>query len=100
MNVATFWRAGTPQLFVDVDREKAKALGVSIDAAFATLSACARVDYVAGPDTQDCFNNLPVVKLFGSGDLLRAAVLQADHGPAAEAIAGRHRRGRTGAGLT
>lgn len=118
MNVATFWRAGTPQLFVDVDREKAKALGVSIDEAFATLSATlgsyyvndfnkygrtwqvlmsahpdyktrpddilgiyvrseqgrmiplsafARVDYVAGPDTQDRFNNLPAVKIFGSG---------------------------------
>ena len=118
MNVATFWRAGTPQLYVDVDREKAKALGVSIDDAFASLSATlgsyyvndfnkygrtwqvlmsahpdyktrpedivsiyvrsdqgnmiplsafAKVKYTAGPDSQDRFNNLPAVKLFGSG---------------------------------
>ncbi len=118
MNIATFWRAGTPQLYVDVDREKAKALGISIDDAFATLSATlgsyyvndfnkygrtwqvlmsahpdyktrpedignihvrsaqgdmiplstiATVKYTAGPDTQDRFNNLPAVKIFGSG---------------------------------
>lgn len=118
MNVATFWRAGTPQLFVDLDREKAKALGISIDEAFATLSATfgnyyvndfnkygrtwqvlmsarsdfkmnpedighiyvrsaqgkmiplsaiATVNFTAGPDTQDRFNNLPAVKIFGSG---------------------------------
>ncbi|MBU1191387.1 MAG: multidrug efflux RND transporter permease subunit [Gammaproteobacteria bacterium] len=118
MNVATFWRAGTPQLYVDMDREKAKALGVSIDDAFASLSATlgsyyvndfnkygrtwqvlmsahpdyktrpedivsiyvrsdqgnmiplsafAKVEYTAGPDSQDRFNNLPAVKLFGSG---------------------------------
>ncbi len=118
MNVATFWRAGTPQLYVDVDREKAKALGVSLDAAFTTLSATlgsyyvndfnkygrtwqvlmsahpryktrpedigdlyvrserggmvplsafATVRFTAGPDTQDRFNNLPAVKIFGSG---------------------------------
>lgn len=118
MNVATFWRAGTPQLFVDLDREKAKALGISIDEAFATLSATfgnyyvndfnkygrtwqvlmsarsdfkmnpedighiyvrsaqgkmiplsaiATVKFTAGPDTQDRFNNLPAVKIFGSG---------------------------------
>ena len=35
----TLWRASTPQLFVDVDREKAKALGVPLDGLFATLSA-------------------------------------------------------------
>ena len=118
MNTATFWRAGTPQLFIDLDRERAKALGVPIDEAFNTLSATlgsyyvndfnkfgrtwqvlmsahpdyktrpddignihvrsangsmiplsaiATVDYVAGPDTQDRFNNLPAVKIFGSG---------------------------------
>jgi HAE1 family hydrophobic/amphiphilic exporter-1/multidrug efflux pump len=118
MNIATFWRAGTPQLYVDVDREKAKSLGISIDDAFATLSATlgsyyvndfnkygrtwqvlmsahpdyktrpedigsihvrsaqgdmiplstiATVKYTAGPDTQDRFNNLPAVKIFGSG---------------------------------
>ena len=118
MNVATFWRAGAPQLDVDLDREKAKALGVSIDDAFATLSATlgsyyvndfnkygrtwqvlmsahpdfkhdpgaindiyvradtgsmvplaalATIEYAAGPDTQDRFNNLPAVKIFGGG---------------------------------
>ena len=118
MNVATFWRAGTPQLYVDMDREKAKALGVSVDDAFDTLSATlgsyyvndfnkygrtwqvllsahpeyktqpediigvyvrssqgemiplsafASVKHTAGPDTQDRFNNLPAVKIFGSG---------------------------------
>lgn len=118
MNVASFWRASTPQLFVDLDRAKAKALGVSITDAFATLSATlgtyyvndfnksgrtwqvlmsahpdyktrpddigkiyvrsaqgkmiplsaiATVKYTAGADTQDRFNNLPAVKLFGSG---------------------------------
>jgi HAE1 family hydrophobic/amphiphilic exporter-1/multidrug efflux pump len=118
MNVASFWRANTPQLFVDLDRAKAKALGVSITDAFATLSATlgtyyvndfnksgrtwqvlmsahpdyktrpddigkiyvrsaqgkmiplsaiATVKYTAGADTQDRFNNLPAVKLFGSG---------------------------------
>jgi HAE1 family hydrophobic/amphiphilic exporter-1/multidrug efflux pump len=37
--VQTLWRASVPQLAVDVDREKAKALGVPIDSLFATLSA-------------------------------------------------------------
>lgn len=117
-NVATLWRANAPQLDVDVDREKAKVLGVSIDEVFNTLSstlgtyyvndfnkygrtwqvlmsahpdyrrrpddigdiyvrsedgkqvplsALATVNYSAGPETQDRFNNLPAVKIFGSG---------------------------------
>ena len=117
-NVATFWRANTPQLYVDLDREKAKVLGISINDAFATLSATlgsyyvndfnkygrswqvimsahpdykkrpddigniyvrsaqgrmvplsaiATVRYTAGPDTQNRFNNLPSVMIFGSG---------------------------------
>ncbi|MBB5019613.1 hydrophobe/amphiphile efflux-1 (HAE1) family protein [Chitinivorax tropicus] len=37
--VNTLWRASTPQLYVNVDREKAAALGVSLDNAFGTLSA-------------------------------------------------------------
>ncbi len=37
--VQTLWRASVPQLAVDVDRDKAKALGVPIDSLFATLSA-------------------------------------------------------------
>ena len=45
-NVATFWRANTPQLYVDLDREKAKVLGISINDAFATLSATLGSYYV------------------------------------------------------
>ncbi|WP_137939470.1 efflux RND transporter permease subunit [Chitinivorax sp. B] len=37
--VNTLWRAATPQLYVDVDREKAASLGVSLDNVFNTLSA-------------------------------------------------------------
>ncbi|HTP71476.1 MAG TPA: efflux RND transporter permease subunit, partial [Burkholderiaceae bacterium] len=36
--VQTLWRASTPQLYVDVDRERAKALGVPVDEVFNTLS--------------------------------------------------------------
>jgi len=116
--INTFWRAATPQLYVDVDREKAKSLGVPIDSVFDTLSASlgsyyvndfnkfgrtwqvlmsaepqyrkqpndvgaawvrsdkgemiplaslATVKFSSGPETMDRFNNLPAVKLFGSG---------------------------------
>ena len=116
--VQTLWRSGVPQLHVDVDREKAKALGVPINAVFDTLSATlgayyvndfnkfgrtwqvlmsaepgfrnrpdsigelyvrsdkgqmipiktlAKVTYTSGPDSLDRFNNLPAVKLLGSG---------------------------------
>ncbi|MBU6436426.1 MAG: efflux RND transporter permease subunit, partial [Betaproteobacteria bacterium] len=44
--VQTLWRANTPQLFVDVDRDKAKALGVPIDAVFAALSSTLGSYYV------------------------------------------------------
>ena len=37
--VQTLWRATVPQLYVDVDREKAKALGVPISDVFDTLAA-------------------------------------------------------------
>ncbi len=37
-NVASPFRAGVPQLFADVDREKAKKLGVSLQDLFGTLS--------------------------------------------------------------
>ena len=37
--VQTLWRANVPQLYVDVDREKAKALGVPLDEVFNTLAA-------------------------------------------------------------
>jgi multidrug efflux pump len=114
----TLWRPNVPQLFVDVDREKAKAYGVPLDEVFnalaATLgtyyvndfnkygrtwqvlmsadpafrkrpqdvgavyvrsdkgemipvSALARVDFTAGPDTLERYNNVPATKIFGSG---------------------------------
>ena len=39
----TLWRANVPQLYVEVDREKAKALGVPLDEVFNTLAADARL---------------------------------------------------------
>ena len=42
----TLWRASVPQLCVDVDREKAKTLGVPIDDVFNTLSATLGSYYV------------------------------------------------------
>ena len=116
--VNSLWRSATPQIFVDVDRERAKSLGITLDSAFGTLAATlgsyyvndfnrygrawqvllsadssyrktpedigrmyvrsdkgemvpltafAKVEYSSGPDTLDRFNNLPAVKLFGSG---------------------------------
>ena len=44
--VQTLWRATTPQLYVDVDRERAKALGVPVDEVFNTLSATLGSYYV------------------------------------------------------
>ncbi len=41
-----FWRPNVPQLFVDVDREKAKALGVPIDEVFNSLAATLGTYYV------------------------------------------------------
>jgi hydrophobe/amphiphile efflux-1 (HAE1) family protein len=40
------WRPGSPQLYVDVDREKAKALGVPLNTAFDALSATLGTYYV------------------------------------------------------
>ena len=42
----TLWRATVPQLRVDVDRERAKALGVPVDELFSTLSATLGSYYV------------------------------------------------------
>ncbi len=39
VQVTTPWRPSVPQLYIDVDREKAKTLGVSIDELYATLAA-------------------------------------------------------------
>jgi HAE1 family hydrophobic/amphiphilic exporter-1/multidrug efflux pump len=44
--VNTFWRANVPQLYVDVDRDKAKALGVPLDEIFSTLAATLGSYYV------------------------------------------------------
>jgi len=44
--VQTLWRSNVPQLHVDVDREKAKALGVPINDVFDTLSATLGSYYV------------------------------------------------------
>ncbi len=114
----TLWRANVPQLYVSVDRVKAKKLGVPINDVFNALSATlgtyyvndfnkygrawqvlmsaepsyrtrpddigavyvrsekgdmvplnaiVSVNYSSGPDTLDRFNNLPAVKVFGSG---------------------------------
>lgn len=42
----SLWRSRVPQLFVDVDREKAKLLGVDIDALFTTIAANLGTVYV------------------------------------------------------
>ena len=42
----TLWRASVPQLTVDVDREKAKKLGVPIDDVFSSLAATLGTYYV------------------------------------------------------
>jgi hydrophobe/amphiphile efflux-1 (HAE1) family protein len=116
--VQTLWRPASPQLSINVDRAKAKALGVPLDSAFNTLaatlgtyyvndfnkygrtwqvlmsadsmyrkrpddisrifvksdrgamvpvSAFSKVEYSAGPDSLERFNNLPAVKMIGSG---------------------------------
>ncbi|MET0310755.1 MAG: multidrug efflux RND transporter permease subunit [Burkholderiaceae bacterium] len=44
--VQTLWRAQTPQLSVDVDRARAKALGVPVDAVFETLASTLGSYYV------------------------------------------------------
>jgi HAE1 family hydrophobic/amphiphilic exporter-1/multidrug efflux pump len=44
--VNTLWRANAPQLYVDVDREKAKALGVPLDDLFGTVAATLGTYYV------------------------------------------------------
>src|SRR5688572_7343778 len=44
--VNTFWRANVPQLYVDVDREKAKSLGVPLEDIFTTLAATLGSYYV------------------------------------------------------
>jgi hydrophobe/amphiphile efflux-1 (HAE1) family protein len=118
LGVSSLWRATTPQVYVDVDREKAKSMGVAIDEIFRTLSATlgsfyvndfnkygrtwqvvmsaetderrspddianvyvrsvrgdmvpvsalAQIRFSTGPETMERFNNLPSVKIIGSG---------------------------------
>jgi HAE1 family hydrophobic/amphiphilic exporter-1/multidrug efflux pump len=44
--VQTMWRPSSPQLYVDVDRSRAKALGVPVDSVFDTLAATLGSHYV------------------------------------------------------
>src|SRR5712672_1895050 len=44
--VNSFWRANVPQLYVDLDRDKARALGVPIDDLYGTLAATSGTYYV------------------------------------------------------
>jgi multidrug efflux pump len=44
--VNTFWQPNVPQLYVDVDRAKAKSLGVNVDEVFNTLAATLGTYYV------------------------------------------------------
>jgi len=44
--VQTLWRPSVPQLSVDVDRDKAKALGVSLDELYGTLASTLGTYYV------------------------------------------------------
>jgi HAE1 family hydrophobic/amphiphilic exporter-1/multidrug efflux pump len=44
--VQSLWRAQSPQLSINVDREKAKALGIPLDTAFNTLAATLGTYYV------------------------------------------------------
>src|SRR3954464_13670743 len=44
--VQTLWRPATPQLYVDLDREKAKALGVPLQEAYGALAATLGSFYV------------------------------------------------------
>lgn len=44
--VQTLWRSGTPQLYVDVDRERARAMGVNVNDIFTTLAASLGSFYV------------------------------------------------------
>jgi hydrophobe/amphiphile efflux-1 (HAE1) family protein len=44
--VQTLWRASVPQLYVDVDRERAKALGVPLEELYGTLAATLGTYYV------------------------------------------------------
>ncbi len=46
VQVNTLWRANVPELYVETDREKAKALGVSLDELYNTLAATLGTYYV------------------------------------------------------
>ena len=44
--INTLWRANTPQLYVDVDRERAKSAGVPLDDLYGTVAATIGTYYV------------------------------------------------------
>jgi HAE1 family hydrophobic/amphiphilic exporter-1/multidrug efflux pump len=44
--INTLWRPNTPQLYVDVDRERAKAVGVPLDELYGTVAATLGTYYV------------------------------------------------------
>jgi HAE1 family hydrophobic/amphiphilic exporter-1/multidrug efflux pump len=44
--INTLWRANTPQLYVDVDRERAKAVGVPLDDLYGTVAATIGTYYI------------------------------------------------------
>ncbi|WP_020396964.1 efflux RND transporter permease subunit [Thiolinea disciformis] len=44
--VRSLWKSATPQLYIDVNRERAKALGISLNGTFATLAAGLGTYYV------------------------------------------------------
>jgi len=44
--INSLWRPATPQLYINVNRERAKSLGVSLDSAFDTLAAALGSYYV------------------------------------------------------
>jgi HAE1 family hydrophobic/amphiphilic exporter-1/multidrug efflux pump len=44
--INTLWRANTPQLYVDVDRERAKSVGVPLDDLYGTVAATIGTYYV------------------------------------------------------
>ena len=44
--INSLWRPATPQIYVDVDRERAKSLGIPLDSAFNTLAASLGSYYV------------------------------------------------------
>jgi HAE1 family hydrophobic/amphiphilic exporter-1/multidrug efflux pump len=83
-----FWRPNVPQLFVDVDREKAKSLGVPIDEVFNALAATLGTYYV------NDFNKYG--RTVAGADVIRGAIPQATRRRGRDLRA--QRQGRDGSG--